>query len=143
MNNKKNNSRLFLIIIIIFTMFSFGFIIGSGFMYSQYSDELSELKDTINDFEVNTNPSNNTYYYNETSLSNIYDNVKDSIVEITGIVTSQSFFGIQSSKVQGSGFVYNHDDQNYVITNFHVVDDPSNITVTFENGNSLTTEIKG
>jgi len=143
MNNKKNNSRLFLIIIIIFTMFSFGFIIGSGFMYSQYSDELSELKDTINDFEVNTNPSNNTYYYNETSLSNIYDNVKDSIVEITGIVTSQSFFGIQSSKVQGSGFVYNHDDQNYVITNFHVVDDPSDITVTFENGNSFPAEVIG
>jgi hypothetical protein len=52
MNNKKNNSRLFLIIIIIFSIFSFGFIIGSGFMYSQYSNELSELKDTINDLEI-------------------------------------------------------------------------------------------
>jgi S1-C subfamily serine protease len=142
MNNKKNNSRLFLIIIIIFSIFSFGFIIGSGFMYSQYSNELSELKDTINDLEININPSNNTYYYNETSLSNIYDNVKDSIVEITGII-SQSFFGIQSSKVQGSGFVYNHDDNNYVITNFHVVDDPSDITVTFENGNSYPAEVIG
>jgi len=39
--------------------------------------------------------------------------------------------------------VYNHDDQNYVITNFHVVDDPSDITVTFENGNSFPAEVIG
>jgi S1-C subfamily serine protease len=124
-------------------MFSFGFITGTGFMYSQYSKEISKLEDTIDDLEIHINPSNITYYYNETSLSNIYDNVKDSIVEITGIVTTPTFFGVQSNKVQGSGFVYNHDDENYVITNFHVVDDPSDITVKFENGHSYPAEVIG
>jgi len=142
-NNKKYNSTLVLIIIIIFTMFSFGFIIGSGFMYSQYSDELSELDAMINEVELNINPSNITYYYNETSLSNIYDNVKDSIVEINGLVAYQSFFSIQYSKVQGSGFVYEYDNKNFVITNNHVVTDASDIVVTFENGNSYPAEKVG
>ena len=144
MNNiRKNNSTLILFIVIIFTIFSFGFIIGSGLMYSQYSEKLSDLEDTLNEIEGITNPTNITYYYNETSLSNIYNNVKDSIVEITGIISSQSFFGIQSSKVQGSGFVYNHKNNYYVITNFHVVDDPQDISVTFENGNSYPAEVIG
>jgi S1-C subfamily serine protease len=112
-------------------------------MYSQYSDEISELKDMIDDLELNNNPSNITYFYNETSLSNIYNNVKDSIVEITGIVSYQSFFSIQYSKVQGSGFVYEYEDENYVITNNHVVTDPSDIVVTFENGNSYPAEVIG
>ncbi len=140
---KSSSSTLVLILVIVFTMFSFGFITGTGFMYSQYSKEISKLEDTIDDLEIHINPSNITYYYNETSLSNIYNNVKDSIVEITGIITTTTFFGVQNGKVQGSGFVYNHDDENYVITNFHVVDDPSDITVKFENGNSFPAEVIG
>ena len=59
MNNKKRNSSMIIIsIILIFAMLGFGFIIGSGFMYSQYSDEISELKDMINELELNNNPSN-------------------------------------------------------------------------------------
>jgi S1-C subfamily serine protease len=144
MNNKKrNNSMVIISIILIFAMLGFGFIIGSGFMYSQYSDEISELKDMINDLELNNHPTNITYFYNETSLSNIYNNVKDSIVEITGIVSQQSFFSIRYSKVQGSGFVYEHEDENYVITNNHVVTDPTDIVVTFENGNSYPAEVIG
>jgi len=69
--------------------------------------------------------------------------VKDSIVEINGLVAYQGFFNIQYSKVQGSGFVYEYDNENYVITNNHVVTDASDIVVTFENGNSYPTEKVG
>ena len=142
-NKKKNNSLIIISIILVFTMFGFGFIVGTGMIYSQYSNEISELKDTINNIQFNNNHSNITYYYNETSLSNIYNNVKDSIVEIIGIVEYQSFFSIQYSKVQGSGFVYENDEENYVITNNHVVTDANDITVTFENGNSYPAEVIG
>ena len=104
MNKRSNNSILNLVIIMIFLMFGFGFIIGTGFMYSQYSNEISDLKDDINDLKLNDNISNITFYYNETSLSIIYDMVKDSIVEINGLVEYQSFFSVQYGKVQGSGF---------------------------------------
>jgi S1-C subfamily serine protease len=69
--------------------------------------------------------------------------VKDSIVEINGLVEFQSFFSVQYGKVQGSGFVYEYDNQNYVITNNHVVTDASDIVVTFENGNSYPAEMIG
>ncbi len=144
MNNKKrNNSIILASIVLIFVMFGFGFIIGTGFMYNQYSDELSELQSMIDELDLNDNNSNNIYYYNETSLSNIYDNVKDSIVEITGTYTYQSFFGIQYTTVQGSGFVYNFNNNDYVVTNNHVVGDTSDIVVTFENGNSYPAEVVG
>jgi S1-C subfamily serine protease len=119
-------------------MFGFGFIVGTGFMYNQYSYQISDLEDTINDIELNDTYSNITFYYNETSLSNIYNMVKDSIVKITGLVEYQSFFGVQYSEVQGSGFVYDYENDNYVITNNHVVTDASDIVVTFGNGNSYT-----
>ena len=82
MNNRiKNNSILIISMILIFTMFSFGFLIGLGVMYSQYSNEILELQDTINEIQLDNNYSNITFYYNETSLSNIYDIVKDSMGE--------------------------------------------------------------
>jgi len=129
--------------IVVFFMFGFGFIIGSGFMYSQYSNEITDLKGEINDLKTSDSISNITFYYNETSLSLIYNMVKDSIVEITGLVEYQSFFGVQYGTVQGSGFVYDYDNENYVITNNHVVTDASDIVVTFGDGNSYPAETIG
>jgi S1-C subfamily serine protease len=139
----KNNSLIIISIILIFIMFSFGFIIGTGIMYSQYSNEITELQDKINNIQLNDNYSNITFYYNETSLSQIYNIVKDSIVEINGLVEYQSFFDVRYSKVQGSGFVYEYNNDNFVITNNHVINDATDIVVTFENGNSYPAEKVG
>jgi S1-C subfamily serine protease len=47
------------------------------------------------------------------------------------------------SQVQGSGFVYNYTGEMVVITNYHVVQDTVNATVTFTNGNGYTTTVIG
>jgi len=105
-----------------------------------------ELKNQINilkDNDKNYDDSKTINSYNDNSLSLIYNNVKDSIVEITGIIEYQSFFGMQFGKAQGSGFIYQYNEKMIVITNNHVVNKASDIIVTFENGNSYPAEIIG
>jgi S1-C subfamily serine protease len=119
-------------------MFSTGFIVGKVITNNETSLEISYLE---NNNDNNDYLNNNVYYNN--SIIEIYTNVKESIVEITGIVTYQSFFGLQYSQVQGSGFIYDYDGIMIIITNNHVVSDISNIIVTFENGNSYPAEIIG
>ncbi|KYK25640.1 hypothetical protein AYK25_05040 [Thermoplasmatales archaeon SM1-50] len=65
------------------------------------------------------------------------------MIVITGYVVQYSFFGTIYSQVQGSGFVYNYNNDMVVITNKHVVDDAENITVTFSNGNGYAASIMG
>jgi len=65
------------------------------------------------------------------------------VIVITGYVVQYSFFGTIYSQVQGSGFVYNYNNDMVVITNKHVVDDAENITVTFSNGNGYAASIMG
>ncbi len=62
---------------------------------------------------------------------------------ITGYVLQYSFFGRQYSGVQGSGFVYEYDNDMVVITNKHVVNEAENITVTFSNGNGYPATVIG
>jgi S1-C subfamily serine protease len=65
------------------------------------------------------------------------------VVVITGLIEQYSFFGMQYSTVQGSGFVYEYDNQMVIITNKHVVDDATNITVTFSNGDGYPATVIG
>jgi S1-C subfamily serine protease len=79
---------------------------------------------------------NVTVYQNLTTLSNIYEKVKDSVVLIR--------VQIQGGTVQGSGFIYNFTDnatsRMVVITNYHVIHNAINISVTFPDGEG--TELK-
>jgi len=149
MNNRiRNNKNLSLTIIFIFilTIFSTGLIVGQIMTNKETSLEISTLQNKL-DFLENNNNSNeylnaNNFYF-ENSLIDIYNDVKESIVEITGIVTYQSFFGMRNSQVQGSGFIYEYNGKMVIITNNHVVSDISNIIVTFENGNSYPAQLIG
>jgi putative serine protease PepD len=76
------------------------------------------------------------------SVGDIYRNTYKGVVEIT--VTSQSstpFGGGQSQQAQGSGFVY--DDQGHIITDQHVVDGATSISVRFWNGQTHKAELVG
>ncbi len=70
----------------------------------------------------------------------IYGNTSKSVVTIVGVeaTTVDTFFGsyVSYSQVEGSGFVTEYDGTPYIITNFHVVDGTSNMTVTFSNGDA-------
>jgi putative serine protease PepD len=77
------------------------------------------------------------------SVSDIYRNNYKGVVEIT--VTSEGqqtpFGGRQTQEALGSGFVY--DDQGHIITNEHVVDGATSISVRFWNGKTYSAELVG
>ncbi|PNX47935.1 MAG: hypothetical protein BV456_10355 [Thermoplasmata archaeon M8B2D] len=145
---KKNNyAKLTIISVFIAAMFIVGFVSGGSYIYGISSSEIEDLQSQINNFKTNNDNNKttyiSTYYYNGTSLSNIYKNVKDSIVVISGIAAYQTFWSVQYYEVQGSGFVYDFKDEPVVITNNHVVSEVSDIVVTFSNGNSYPGEVIG
>jgi S1-C subfamily serine protease len=74
-------------------------------------------------------------YQNGVSLVDIYGNVSDSVVLVQGTVNG--------SDVQGSGFVYNYTNRMVVLTNFHVVQDATGLSVTFSDGNGYSAEVLG
>ena len=77
------------------------------------------------------------------SLHEVYEEIKDSVVIIRGVIVQTSFWGTYYTQAQGSGFVYNSTGQIVIITNYHVVQDAINITVTFINGNGYVATILG
>jgi S1-C subfamily serine protease len=145
-NKKTSLGKIMLISLIVIAMFIAGFLSGGSLIYGLTSSEIDDLESQINSIEYETQIVENqdiTYYYNDTSLSDIYKDTKDSIVVISGVVEYRSFFRTQYYEVQGSGFVYNFEDDFVVITNNHVVSDVSEIVVTFSNGNSYPGEMIG
>lgn len=141
----KNRYVAAFIAFFIVAMFIAGYFVGGSFGSRATSSEIDTLQQ-IGDLQYeNTNEEihNITYYYNSTSLGQLYTSVRDSVVVITGIVSQYSFFGMQYSEVQGSGFVYQYHNAMVVITNKHVVNDATNITVTFSDGDAYPATVAG
>jgi S1-C subfamily serine protease len=78
---------------------------------------------------------NITIYQNGTALTELFENVKDSVVLVQGTTSD--------STVQGSGFVYNYSGTMVVLTNYHVVHGTTSRSVTFSNGNGYAATING
>jgi S1-C subfamily serine protease len=81
------------------------------------------------------NYENITIYQNLTSLVELYENVKESIVLIRGTTSNGT--------IQGSGFVYNASGTMVVITNYHVVQGTTSRSVTFSDGDGYAATIDG
>ena len=81
------------------------------------------------------------------SAETLYATAIRSVVTVQGdeVVTQNSFFGVISTieTVQGSGFVVDYLNSSYIVTNYHVVNGVTNITVTFSDGNSYPASVKG
>ncbi len=77
----------------------------------------------------------------------IYESANQSVVTIEGsrVVVEETLFGPQQAieSVVGSGFVIGGANSDYVVTNFHVIDQTVNSTVTFWNGDAFPAEIVG
>lgn len=146
MSKRFNLANFMVISVVVFVMFTVGFLSGGSLIYGLTSSEIDELQyqvEILHDRNENGESQNITYFYNEISLSDLYKEIKDSIVVITGVVAYQSFFGTQYAEVQGSGFIYEFNEDMVVITNNHVVSDATDIVVTFSNGNSYPSELIG
>jgi S1-C subfamily serine protease len=77
----------------------------------------------------------------------IYADANESVVTIQGFISQSvgSVFGQVSEleEVLGSGFIMTYNNTEYIITNFHVVDGATNMTVTFWNGDSYPASVVG
>src|SRR3984893_10904389 len=77
----------------------------------------------------------------------IYKSSNESVVTVNGFISStvNSPFGSQTvtGEVLGSGFVMIYNNANYIVTNFHVVNGASNMTVIFWNGNAYPATVVG
>jgi S1-C subfamily serine protease len=112
-----------------------GYSVGNSNMQSQ----LSSLEQQISNLQSTQNITyqNVTYFMDQNaSLSLLYEQVKESVVVIQGMMVQYDIFHRPYySQVQGSGFIYNLTGQIVIITNYHVINGAINITITFTNGN--------
>ena len=131
-----------IIVIIIIASLVAGGLIGYSISNVTISGSVSDLQDQVSALQgqvsnlqsaQNVANPNGTYIVGENaSLAPLYAQVKDSVVVIRGLTVQYDVFRrAYYSQVQGSGFVYNFTGQMVVITNYHVVQDMLNITVTF------------
>jgi S1-C subfamily serine protease len=103
---------------------------------SKLEEQVSSLQSKNSTVYENNIYENNTYYLgNNVSLSQLYEQVKDSVVVVEGVIPPSSENDFEYEEVQGSGFVSNLTGQFVVVTNYHVVEGAENITVTFADGN--------
>jgi S1-C subfamily serine protease len=77
----------------------------------------------------------------------IYMDSNESVVTVEGFTSTSvtSLFGSETvqEEILGSGFVMSYGDANYIITNFHVVNGVTNMTVTFWNGEAYPASVVG
>ena len=129
---------------IIVLIFVAGLILGG--MVSSYVliREIHNLEGDISDLQSqvskiyggqNITQQNITIYQNSTSLTEIYERVKDSVVLVRGET--------DSGTVQGSGFVYNYTGAVVIVTNNHVVHGTNSLSITFSNGDGYAAVING
>ncbi len=146
--NKKKSRNGYIVAFIalaIVAMFIVGYVVGGTLSSTTTSTNNNSPQQTGSTQNDNSNEEihNITYYYNTTSLAQLYKSIRNSVVVITGMIAEYSFFGMQYSTVQGSGFVYDYQNEMVVITNKHVVDGASNITVTFSDGDGYPATVIG
>jgi len=151
---KATRISVILVTTIIIASLFVGGLLGYSIGYSSISGEidslqnqLSTLQEQISNFQTTQNVTyqNITYMLGEnTSLSQLYDQVKESVVVIRGMIVQYDFFGRPYyTQGQGSGFIYNLTGQILIITNYHVIDASINITITFINGNGYAASVLG
>ena len=137
--NKQNIIFFFALILLISSTIVNSFYVSGQQQQQQQQQQRQSLIPQL--FGNGNNPS---------LLNNAFNKVKDSVVQITtqykSSDTNSQLFDTGSGAnptptKYGSGFVY--DKAGYIITNYHVVSSPTNIIVTFNDGNSYSAKLIG
>jgi S1-C subfamily serine protease len=123
---------------------------GGMLGYSIVSKQINSLQNQISTLQghlANLQSTQNVTYIflgDNASLSKLYEEVKDGVVIIRGVIMQTTYyFGTTYTEVEGSGLVYNLTGQLVIITNYHVVQNATNITVTFADGDAYATTLLG
>ena len=141
MNERNVRSSTSILALVFVAGLILGGILTAYVSYRQISDlnsDISNLKSEVSKLwgnQVAPNLYNVSVNVNGTALSELYQNVKDSVVMIRGTTGSGT--------AQGSGFVFNFTGTMVVVTNNHVVSGVTNVSVTFSNGNGYAATVNG
>ena len=139
-------SKILIITIIIASLF-IGGLLGYSLGYLTISEKITNLENQLSNLQSTQNivNQNNTYILGENvSLSELYEQVKDSVVIIRGVIVQYDIFHRPYyTEVQGSGFIYNFTGEIVIITNYHVIEGTINVTVTFIDGNGYAATVLG
>src|SRR4030065_1886629 len=110
-------------------------------------NQVNSLQQQVQGLQSQVNAADQNYTFTNvgnSSLAQIYAQVKDSVVVVQGYIVQYDIFRrAYYSGVQRSGFVYNLNGEMIVITNNHVVQDTVNNTVTFANGDTYSAFVLG
>ena len=78
----------------------------------------------------------------EMSAADIYEQSVNAVVGVTTRTTTTNYWGYETpAAVAGTGFFIS--DDGYVLTNYHVVENPESITITCYNGDTYDAELIG
>ncbi len=122
--------KCFVIVLIVAVIFSAGLGVGGSILaFNALGGSTSK---TINATNVNLAEATGS----ELSVQEIIARNEDSVVAIeTESVSTDSWLGQYVTQGAGSGVIYSED--GYIITNNHVIEDASSITVTLHDGTEL------
>ena len=129
---------------ILILLFVAGLLVGGLLIFyvsyrqvSSLNGQITNLQTSISNLEgyQNATYQNITILQNGTSLVDIYSNLRDSVVLVRGDTTDRW--------VQGSGFVYDFNGRPVVLTNYHVVQGTTGLSVTFSDGHGYSATVLG
>ena len=129
---------------ILLLLFVAGLLVGGLLIFfvsyrqvTNLNGQITNLQSAVSDLEGKQNATYQTItiLQNGTSLADIYANVRASVVLVQGETSSGG--------VQGSGFVYNFAGRTVVLTNYHVVQDTTGLSVTFSDGHGYKATVLG
>jgi S1-C subfamily serine protease len=127
-------------------LFIIGAYIGYAISYNEIQNLMSEidsLKKKISFLELRESNIQIINQQVNVSLSDIYEKVKCSVVMIKGFNIVKDIFTTYYSEVIGSGFIVNLTGEPLIVTNFHVVNNMVNGSVTFFDGEAYPFDIIG
>jgi S1-C subfamily serine protease len=129
---------------ILILLFVAGLLVGGLLIFyvsyrqvSSLNGQITNLQTSISNLDGHQNVTyqNITILQNGTSLADIYSNLRNSVVLVQG--------DISDGGVQGSGFVYDFNGRTVVLTNYHVVQDTTGLSVTFSDGHGYSATVLG
>ncbi len=145
-----------LLVIVVVALAVLAGVLGSLYAYEtvQNNNQLASMQSKITTLQgeekamIQLEDANGTYpgtnfFTNSSSSINaetIYNYANESVVTVEGI---QSANGSEIEQVLGSGFVVIYSNSYYIVTNYHVVDGDTDISVIFSDGNAYSAQVVG
>ncbi|MBI9011833.1 MAG: trypsin-like peptidase domain-containing protein [Clostridiales bacterium] len=128
--NKKSFSRFIAAVLIIAIIG--GFTVGVGYRTADYFIFNNVPESSIRYVPEFDQISHDTLDLGDYSITNIANKVEPSVVAITNEVVQNSIFGQQSGTSAGSGVIFDVSTEKiYILTNHHVIDASSELSVSF------------